>query len=497
MAVGTNYAQERHVCGTSVEALQLIQDRLIENKKNWAIQRNNSTQRNQMEVFIPLKFHLIARDNGSGRITTDDVFDQVCTINETFKDLNIQFYIKDGFNIVNSSRIYDSPTILTIQSEMNAIRDAGAVNIFVVREAQNPMSNRPGNTLGFYDSQRDWIVVERGEIEMGGMTLPHELGHFFSLPHPFNGWDAEPYDAAKHGSPAKEVSTGGVPTEYVDGSNCETAGDMICDTPADYLYFSEIDNINCRYKVPMIDPKGDTLQADPTLIMSYFLDRCMNRFSPMQAALMTVDYNGGSRAYLRDANFVAVTDALPEDPLQLLFPADDTPAPSTGDLRLDWEDMAGAKYYQVEIFPDNDDAYFLTATESAATIQVEIGERYRWRVKPYNDTQYCAPYSELRRFTADMASSVAGVTSLTSWSVEPNPVAQTATVRATIIAKEPFNAILSILNVAGQAIQTLPSQTFQAGMNHQLISTTALTPGLYLLAIDNGVGVLHQKLVIH
>ena len=56
-----------------------------------------------------------------------------------------------------------------------------------------------------------------------GSTLPHEVGHFYGLPHTHDQGN-----------------------ELVNGSNCATAGDNFCDTPAD-PNLSGVVNSSCVY----------------------------------------------------------------------------------------------------------------------------------------------------------------------------------------------------------------------------------------------------------
>ena len=501
------HAQSVPLCGTSAGDLDKIQKRLIANKKSLLRkQSTNATSRSRETVYIPLKFHLVGRDNGSSRIESSRVFDQMCTLNEIFQDLGLQFYIKDGFNMVNSDRINNNSGTLSIrQGDMVAIRANDAVNIYVVDKVQQPQFANPveeipnSELLGYYlpevirDTLRESIVIQRRVVREGGNSLIHELGHFFSLPHPFRGWDKEPYNPEVHGSPATLLAPDGTNNELADGSNCEVAGDMICDTPADYLYFSELDGFNCTYKKPIIDANGDTLRPDSSLIMSYFPDRCSNRFTPMQTALMLEDLNRLERNNLRNED-VIVSNSINSTPVNLTLPTDASTVESTGEVELSWSNVDGASSYYVEIYPDNSTYYSIFVQENKISIGVEFGERYRWRVKPVNDTYYCAPYSEIRSFSVDMASAVLDVASVNSWSVQPNPL-QDQQLSIIVNANENFNASLKITNLEGQIIYEDFGNTFVSGINKKIINTQIVSKGIYFISIETATGVSHRKLV--
>ncbi|MBU6341214.1 MAG: hypothetical protein KGS48_06930 [Bacteroidetes bacterium] len=81
-------------------------------------------------------------------------------------------------------------------------------------------------------------------------TFAHELGHLFSLLHTFEGQN-----------------------ELVNGSNCATAGDQICDTPADpYKLYDILPAYveNCKFIFQGKDANNEYYLPDLGNIMSYY-----------------------------------------------------------------------------------------------------------------------------------------------------------------------------------------------------------------------------------
>jgi len=92
---------------------------------------------------------------------------------------------------------------------------------------------------------------------IGAGTIIHELGHLFGLEHTFEG--------------------SGI--ELVNGSNCETEGDKICDTPADpYVNgedFSQYINLEtCEFISIKRDSMNQFYQPDVGNFMSYYPCAC-------------------------------------------------------------------------------------------------------------------------------------------------------------------------------------------------------------------------------
>jgi hypothetical protein len=90
-------------------------------------------------------------------------------------------------------------------------------------------------------------------------TSPHELGHCLNLLH------------------THETARG---VEAINGSNCSTAGDLVCDTPADPRLGTNNVNGNCEYF------GGNGFNPLTNNIMSYSRDLCRDEFTNGQSYRM-------------------------------------------------------------------------------------------------------------------------------------------------------------------------------------------------------------------
>ena len=103
----------------------------------------------------------------------------------------------------------------------------------------------------------------------------HEIGHYFGLYHTF-----------------ESVANG---EEFADGSNCATAGDLICDTQAD----PNGSNTGCHLDPQVNDPQTNLMFEPPVCnIMSYYNNQpCNYHFSRGQLDRMLSIMKTG-RSYL-------------------------------------------------------------------------------------------------------------------------------------------------------------------------------------------------------
>ena len=130
------------------------------------------------------------------------------------------------------------------------------------------LSNSRFNSITDWDSC--FIIVNKKNLTSNSTI--HELGNIFGLYH------------------TNESIFG---LELVDGSNCETTGDLICDTPADpsSVPFNLLPVlVDCKFVYKGKDANGDFYESDLGNYMSPWDNRCMCGFSNQQYRKMVENY---------------------------------------------------------------------------------------------------------------------------------------------------------------------------------------------------------------
>jgi hypothetical protein len=483
------FVTAQYPCGT-VETEEMM-DRLRQNKKYFAAHPDIMNKDGQI-TYVPTKFHLIAKSDGSNRISEPRVLDFLCHLNEAYADQDIQFYIYYGFNYINNNIAYDNPgqSPLIIQSE----RDPKAMNIYIGQNADT--EGGIGTTLGYYDPGFDIMVIKKSEIDGSSDTGPHEVGHYLSLAHPFRGWDCTSWNEDDHGLPVSSMQApcnANIQVELADGSNCETAGDLICDTPADYnLGFGWP---NCNYTGPCLDPNGDPVDPQEDNYMGYFLNCNEYIFTPTQKALMAADL--ANRPVL-DTDFSPIATEITEVP-ELIVPEEGVTTAGYNNVEFKWTEVPGATKYVFElsivsnfsIFPQR---YVVTSPYLKLT-NLEPSDEYFWRVRPFNDYYTCADFSERGSFITGATTDVNVIEAVSGWEVRPNPVTSGNMLEIAVNTTETMDANVLIYTIEGQLIQTV-STTFAQGNNMVNINTADLASGLYLVSLQTAEGVLSKKVVV-
>lgn len=358
-------------------------------------------------IYVPLTIHILGTDEGEGYYRIDNLYESLCTLNKDFEDTQIQFYIQEPINYINKTSWYDHPNFAQGIEMMRQSNVTGTANCYIVA---NPAGN-----CGYYAGNGNAIALRKGCTDPTDHTWAHELGHFFSLPHTFVGWEGIRWEYGK----SAEDYEGAVrrQIERVNGTNCDAAADRFCDTPPDYLSYRWNCNGNSSSNEVMLDPDSISFQADGSYFMSYSNDACMNRFSFEQMQAMRANINS-QRPELANESLPepVINDLIPENTL----PTDSSVIPPFNST-LSWDPVPGATHYIIELsrLPNFS---FIIERERINTNVFELpdlipGIRYYWRVKAMNNNSFCTSYTDRHMFTTSSLTATTTELENISWNM--------------------------------------------------------------------------------
>lgn len=444
--------------------------------------------------YVPLTFHIVARNNGTGGATEKDIFAQLCEMNHTYASVGLIFYIKQ-FDYINNTVIFENSSGASFL--MNAKRDISSINIWCVKDASAPGVNI-GTTLGHYNPLYDWIVIRNDELGRNKKTLPHEMGHFFSLIHPHNGWDNEPYDPAIHGNPVQATSPMGIPTELQDGSNCANSGDFVCDTPPDYNFGFGWDN--CDYDAGTMDPHGVIVDPQEVNLMAYFLHCAPDdyQFTNTQRDLILTDYHSAHRNYVRQDN-PPIYGEITEVP-QLSSPVDGETTNYYNAVNFEWNAISGATYYILEIanngaFSESHSFLVYGNTKTISDI-FEEGTTYYWSVRGVNAVNSCEGLSPVETFKTGISTATNDLKTNPVINVFPNPVSENNSLNIQLMANQLFYGNIRLADLTGKQITPPLIHEFSRKKNTFQLPIPRLKPGIYVLNITNKYTSISKKIIV-
>jgi hypothetical protein len=284
----TNWAQqaerEHNICGNG--KIDTAAERLAANYLN-ANRENSPLAVNRL---IRVYFYIVANSDGSNAAATpaqiQAEFQQLVTdyapYNWCFANMGFRYIFDTNINFnINC----DNPVSY---AALNPWLVPNCVTIFYQRQ----LGANGGGTYGgnAYAIPNTYCSVATGNINLW-RTISHEVGHCLGLRHTF-----EPVSGL----------------ENINGNNCSTTGDLVCDTPADpFGRGSCFSSSGCSYTGNCVDGNGATNFNPPyNNIMSYWGGRgCAvtnfstgqynraNSFVSTNSGLISTLSGGGSTVY--------------------------------------------------------------------------------------------------------------------------------------------------------------------------------------------------------
>jgi hypothetical protein len=250
--------ETKQECGTVVTEKQILAERARMRGYDFSL----APQLNQ-PYQIPLTIHIVRRDDGTAGFTLDDLQVAMQGLNLLWLPVGMQFYQRGAVDYINNTFFWNLPDSEVARNNLRQINPvADTINVYFTN------LNGLCGEASFTTTTIQGILMSNGCAGIGSSpsTFAHEMGHYFDLYH------------------THETIFG---VECPNGSNCSTAGDLLCDTPADpQLSDANVDTA-CTWVGSVSPPMdcGSTAYAPSTHnLMSYSRRTCRDTFTGNQTS---------------------------------------------------------------------------------------------------------------------------------------------------------------------------------------------------------------------
>jgi hypothetical protein len=215
--------------------------------------------------------HIVYNQDTIAGIDSIGIVNQLVAASKLFSPIGVSFTLCEVRYIYNFQ--YDILDIKRTPELLSQNWVGQRINMFFVSDITGGLTGECGfaDKGGITATQTVAVVIKTSGscLTVPGYTIAHEFGHYFNLDHTF---------ATANGM------------ELVNGSNCATAGDGICDTPADpYVIGANYVDNGCTFTFTGKDTNGDYYDPDVNNIMSYY-GKCICKFSKGQYEKMAKYY---------------------------------------------------------------------------------------------------------------------------------------------------------------------------------------------------------------
>lgn len=482
VCMGSVFSQENLVCGTPNETSKWTERYLAE---RGAYPKTNNL------LYVPLTIHIVGTDEGTGYTPLNSVLNAMCTLNEDFIGANIQFYIQGDIRYINDTDFFNHTSISTGRIKHRDYRVARSINSYIVSNIGDPDAVIAGYALGI---NSEAVVMAKSEMQRDNHTWGHELGHALALYHPHFGWDGQEFN---YDNVAPE-RMGGRLVERADGSNCQIAGDGLCDTSADYLGNQRWScNENAQSVIVQRDPTGQTFRSDGTNIMSYASDACVNRFSEEQIQLMRSNLLNDKGSFLNQSDPAPSIDGLTTFPV---LPTNGESVDANAAF-LQWEAIPDASLYLVEVSIVPTFAGPLTDTYTSNTNSITLSDLftnrvYYWRIKAINRNSFCTSFGASANFRTAVTTSSSELVGLDAdIQLYPNPLAAGQALTLQVQASNSMNLDVRLFDTAGRLVQR-NNYDVLAGETTLQFQPVGLAKGIYMLQMVTDSGTKTKRISI-
>ncbi len=254
--VNSQTVEQKRECGTEVTQEQIA----LEHLRASRLAQPSLAPQPGSPYHLPLTIHIVRQSNGAGGFTLNQLDIAMQDLNRMWQPVGVQFFIYGGIDFINDDNYFNVPDN---EASRNALRQinpvANTINIYFTN-----LANLCGQS-SFTSSSAQGVLIDNScaGSATNPSTLAHEIGHYFDLFH------------------THETAFG---VECPSESNCSSAGDKICDTPADPGLSGNV-NSSCVFTGSTTPPQGcnNVLYNPPTKnLMSYSAKTCRDQFTNNQ-----------------------------------------------------------------------------------------------------------------------------------------------------------------------------------------------------------------------
>lgn len=494
-----------HSCQLDHQTAAAIKQKLMDNRNSFTKQQIKDLTTNRAITYIPVVIHNVSNTSGEGETPVVDILNFMCGLNGIYADQEVQFFLYGPIRNRTSNNIDGNGFAFSSQVEMATNKVTNALNLYIGRSTNDQRAS-------YYNSAGDFVFLLQQMLSAGAKTEAHEIGHFFTLPHTFYGWEGLTAETSypnqnvpatinnngRNFRPERVARTG-------SGANCQTEADGFCDTPADYYS----DRESCPYNPTMKDPTGASLDPDESNLMSYAFDACVSTFTPEQEAAIAMDIAQRSWVSQTPPNTNIVTGTpLAVNPAdgQALGPI------SNPTVRLDWSDVTDATWYYLEVYgtripglnlPNTTDivyqgmVYTGNSHFDLPTTDLIAGKYYAWRIRAMNEASTCAGFSSYYKFEASTATAIEDLplAQQLSLKINNNPIT-TSYIPMTIYSSEELMGSVRLYSMDGREVLSMTKQNLAQGESIVQLPAGELTNGVYVAVLNTERGTIQQRLVI-